>query len=137
MVSLPLADVDPSEWDAIITARQNVLLHGAASPVDAVLSALRPHLRQPIFKWRPDTDPSLPRLAEGTLVLEHATTCPQMQQQALWEWLNDADRHVQVIVVTDQSLYDLVERGAFLTNLYYRLNTLYLDVRFLESAVPK
>lgn len=143
----PLAGVDPSEWDAIITTRQNVLLCGAPSPIDAALSTLLPHLREPICLWRADTESAPPSLMEGTLILEQATACRRLQQQVLWEWLNEANRRVQVIAVTDQPLFELVQRGAFLPGLYYRLNTLCLTVtgdcfpslhsRFLESTVPE
>lgn len=124
----PLIDLDRLDWDTIITVRQNVLLYGAPSALDAVLAALRPYLCEPIHRWAPHTEPCLPHFVAGTLVLEQATACQQVQQQALWEWLNEADRRVQVITTTDQPLFDLVERGDFLASLYYRLNTLYLDV---------
>ena len=35
---------------------------------------------------------------------------------------------MQVISTTDDPLYPVVSRGAFLANLYYRLNVLLLDV---------
>lgn len=41
-------DIHPLDWTAIVIARRNVLISGAPSAVDAMLSAVWPHLRRPI-----------------------------------------------------------------------------------------
>ena len=43
-------------------------------------------------------------------------------------WLDDAVGTVQVIATTSEPLFPLVERGAFLDVLYYRLNILRVEV---------
>jgi transcriptional regulator of acetoin/glycerol metabolism len=105
-----------------------VLLCGASSSIDDVLSDLRPHLSRPIHSWPTGTE-SLPHLSTGTLLLEQVGRCSHEQQQSLLKWLADSSgRSVQIVSTTDQSLFDRVQRGLFLTELYYHLNTVYLDL---------
>jgi DNA-binding NtrC family response regulator len=66
---------------------------------------------------------------DGTLILEHVDALDRDQQRALLEWLDDP-RHAdtQVISTTPVSLYPSVSRDLFLSELYYRLNVIYLEV---------
>ncbi len=64
----------------------------------------------------------------ATLVVRSVSALDQDQQQALLAWLDAPGNRMQVISTTTDPLYPLVSRGAFLANLYYRLNVLLLDV---------
>ena len=115
------------EWDLILETGANALLHGSQRALNEVTSALAPYLRVPLhsasgLRW------SLPDVATGTLLLEHVAQCSTEQQCALLEWLDGAARQVQVVTTTERPLFDLVESGAFLNALYYRLNTIYVTL---------
>jgi DNA-binding NtrC family response regulator len=64
----------------------------------------------------------------GHLVVRSVSALDRDQQQALLAWLDAPGNRMQVISTTTDPLYPLVSRGAFLANLYYRLNVLLLDV---------
>jgi DNA-binding NtrC family response regulator len=94
----------------------------------AALSALQPHLKAPVHKLA-GHDFSLPCISAGTLILEQVASCSTSQQQMLLEWLETAARQVQVIATAEPDLFGLVERGSFSDRLYYRLNTVHLDLQ--------
>lgn len=120
-------EIDPVDWDLIITGGFNALLCGPPAALEAPLFRLRVHLPTPLHAWSGSGEWSLPCVSAGTLVLEHVAACSLEQQRALLQWLDAAARPVQVITTTDRPLFDLVERGAFLESLYYRLNTVHLN----------
>jgi transcriptional regulator of acetoin/glycerol metabolism len=43
-------------------------------------------------------------------------------------WLDRSERSTQLIATTDRPLLDLVDTGRFDARLFYRLNTVYLDL---------
>jgi hypothetical protein len=123
-----LVDIDPADKEAIVVSRQNLLLCGTPPVIEAVLSALGPHFRQPIHRWRCDSQEAPPYLTGGTLIVERLTDCRHARQQSLLEWCDQTGGQVQVVSAADRPLFDLVERGVFLAPLYYRLNTVYLNL---------
>jgi hypothetical protein len=118
------------EWDLVIRARSNLLLAGSLSETDAMLVALKPHLRAPLRKYKPKTGVPVPQPREGTLVLLEVDRLNGKQQAQLVRWLDRFDEHgrVQVVSTTSEPLFSLVETGAFLARLYYRLNVVRLDL---------
>lgn len=116
---------DVTEWDLIVQTGSNALLQGPQLALNVAVSVLTPRLRTPHYTtsglgW------CLPGDAVGTLFLEHLAECSTEQQHALLAWLDHAAPAVQVITITERPLFDLVEHGALLSSLYYRLNTIYL-----------
>ena len=124
----PLADIDPADWGLIVAARHNMLLYGRRFTLEAIVAALRPHLRRPIYRWSACSGRPLPRRSTGTVVLENVGACSEAEQQSLLAWLNGVDPQVQVVSTTDQLLFDRVKRGLFRVDLYYHLNVVYLDL---------
>ena len=122
------ADIDSIDVEAIQNVRPNLLLCGPAGAVDTTLATLWPSLQEPVYNWVGDAGGSLPHEFSGTLIFEHASAAPDEQQRSLLEWLSERTRHVQVISTTEEPLFALVQRGAFLDRLFYQLNTLYLDL---------
>ena len=59
------------------------------------------------------------------LVLHDVDFLPRDGQRALMMWL-DERKSVQLICTSRQPLFPLIAAGAFLEDLYYRLNTIYL-----------
>lgn len=62
-------------------------------------------------------------------MLEHVAAHQRAQQHALLQWLDDTAGRVQVVSTTTQPLFPLVQRDVFRADLYYRLNTVFLDLR--------
>ena len=78
----------------------------------------------------------LPQPSEGTLILLEVARLDANQQTELLRWLDQFDQrsHVQVISTTSKPLFSLVEKGAFLGDLYYKLNVVRIDLIGLGSA---
>ncbi len=110
-------------------ARPNALLVAPGAPLDAVLAEIGPCLREPVVTcaaaargWLPD--PSAIR----TVVFGDVTRLSLADQRELVRWLATASGRTQVVVVSAVPIFPLVQEGAFLDALYYRLNTLYFVV---------
>jgi len=71
----------------------------------------------------------------ATLVVRSVSALDLEQQHALLNWLDAPGDRIQVISTTIDPLYPLVSRGAFLANLYYRLNVLLLEVATSNRTV--
>jgi hypothetical protein len=108
-----------------VTARANVLLEGPHEVTDAIVDEAMGWLAGPHATWA-GAPPVSGRPA--TLVVRSVSALDPEQQRALLDWLDAPGDRIQVISTTIDPLYPLVSRGAFLANLYYRLNVLLLDV---------
>jgi hypothetical protein len=120
-----ITSLRPDEWQLLVTARANVLLEGPHEATDAIVGEAMGWLAGPHATWT-GAPPVSDRPA--TLVVRSVSALDPEQQQALLDWLDAPGDRIQVISTTIDPLYPLVSRGAFLANLYYRLNVLLLDV---------
>jgi hypothetical protein len=113
-----------AEWDLVIRAHHNLLLEGASSATTEMLAAMGPYLRQPIEEYTPRAGAPVPQTPEGTLILLEVARLDLEQQIQLLRWLDALHTrlHVQIVSTTCTPLFSLVETGAFLPDLYYRLN---------------
>jgi len=112
----------------------HALLVGPACAVDVALAALEGGLRQPIVSWTPAEASEPPGLTAGTLIVRDLAGLAGEQQQRLLDWVNTRRRNVQVISTSGQhDVWTLVERGAFLAPLYYRLGVVCVDL----SGAPR
>jgi DNA-binding NtrC family response regulator len=102
---------------------------GEPAATAAVLRALEPHLATPVSQCSAETGLSLPQRPAGTVVVEELAALDLDQQRRLLRWLNEADERVQIVSMTSQPLYAFVEQGTFLAELYYRLNTVRIDLK--------
>jgi hypothetical protein len=105
----------------------NMLLIGGGVLADAFLAPLMPLLAAPIV-YLDAANPSLPSTSVGTLIVSSIGRLTPSDQTQLLGWL-DARGETTVIAVADRSLFPRVRRGAFLDPLYYRLNTIVVDLR--------
>ena len=103
-----------------------------------MLVPLKPHLREPLRQYEPKMGVSVPQPLEGTLVLLEVAGLDAKQQAQLLRWLDQFDGRgqVQVVSTTSQPLVSLVETGAFLANLYYRLNVVRMDLTSSGESIP-
>jgi hypothetical protein len=111
------------------TLRPNVLVIGPVARSEATLSAIVGALSTPVRYWTQDVQP--PALGEGaTIVIRDVATLPLSLQEAWLARLNAPQaHHTQIIATSSIAVFPLVLRRTFLEDLYYRLNTVLLDVR--------
>lgn len=109
--------------------RVNLLLTGMDIVIQNVLQVLGPDLRQPITTWRRGERLLLPPGAKaGTMILHNVGALAREDQRRLLEWTDRAAGRTQVISTTPAPLLPYVQSGAFIDTLYYRLNTVCVDV---------
>jgi hypothetical protein len=108
----PLTTLGFNSEDAqlLTNTHANVLIVGLPEDHDAILSAVVPLVREPL------------RVLRDVELLNSA------EQRDLLVWLDEAGEGTRVISLTSAGLYPLVEHGAFLDALYYRLNVLRVDL---------
>jgi hypothetical protein len=114
------------DWQVLVSARPNTLLEGPHETTDAIVGEAMEWLAEPYATWCGAPPARCDRPA--TLLVRSVSALDRDQQQALLAWLDAPGNRMQVISTTTDPLYPLVSRGAFLANLYYRLNVLLLDV---------
>ena len=109
--------------------RVNLLLAGAGGMTRNVVGMLLRDRDEPIASWAPGERLLLPPVARGgTVVLHEVGTLSYDDQLHLLDWLEHAVARTQVISTTSRPLLAQVESGAFIETLFYRLNTICLDV---------
>jgi hypothetical protein len=107
----------------------NVLLVGAGDVIRMVLGMLRLEQREPVLSWRPGQRLKLPALGHAkTLVLHDVSELTCDEQLSVLRWLDWTAGRIPVVSTTAVPLLPLVKSGAFNDVLYYRLNTVYVDV---------
>jgi hypothetical protein len=104
----------------------NVMLSGAGEAADMVLGQVKGALLRPVREYDCSKDVSLPSDG-GTLILRHVASLDSAQQVLLLQWLDAHAGNSQVVCMTAMPLLPLVEHGAFLGQLFYRLNTIHLQ----------
>jgi hypothetical protein len=86
-------------------------------------------LATPVVAWRPGERLMLPQPSQtGTLLLHNVGSLSLLDQRYLVEWLERAAGRTQVVSTTPVALLPLVQAGTFLARLYYRLNTVCVDL---------
>jgi hypothetical protein len=118
-----------SEWRMLRAVRPNILVIGAADVVESTVSALVAELQRPVSYLRPNSPP--PASDEvGVLVVPDVTALTRDRQREWLTWLDDVDvRRPQIVATSDVPVYPLVKRDLFSGTLYYRLNTILLDMQ--------
>ena len=108
--------------------RVNILLLGSDGVIQNLLETLGPDLRHPICVWSPRERFALPTDHVKSLVLRDVGTLKHADQMRLLQWLDRNTGGTQVVSTSNVPLMPRVRSGAFLETLYYRLNTIVLDV---------
>lgn len=119
--------------DVCLPRRANLLLTGPEKVAAAYVKALRPHLQDPVIVLRRGEPFALPTAPCGTLFLADVGALTFEEQRRLYEWLEERSSGLQVISMSPTSLMPMVAAGSFLDGLYYRLNTIYVDITALPS----
>jgi transcriptional regulator of acetoin/glycerol metabolism len=100
-----------------------------SAAIENVLERILPDLQEPIVSWCPGNRLVLPPVAQArTLILHEVGGLVFEDQKRLLDWLERADGRTQVVSTCTTSLLPLVYTGMFNATLYYRLNTVCMDL---------
>jgi hypothetical protein len=112
------------------SSRANVLLVGAEPAVVSLVGALVPAPPAGVMVRCDDDKLRLPanNAKVATVVLQGVEALCADAQRRLLEWLDAAKSETQVISTAGAPLLPLVESHEFNDTLYYRLNTVYIDL---------
>lgn len=114
--------------------RVNLLLIAPDAVVRYVLQSLVLDLWEPIVRWSPGEPLNLPvPSSAGTLILHDVHELPASDQQRLLDWLEMARGRTQVVSTTSAPLLPRVNTDQFIATLFYRLNTVCVDVTTLDA----
>jgi hypothetical protein len=105
--------------------RPNVLLIGSQQSNERALSELLPVCRTPVYEPNPEFE--LPIVEGGTFVLRRVELLRPHRQRALHQWFTREPGRIQVITLASAQLFQRVLAGAFLEDLFYRLNAMTLQ----------
>jgi hypothetical protein len=109
--------------------RTNLLLVGSPGATRIVMEMLWLELREPILTWRPGQPLELPAPGRAsTVVLHDVTDLTRDEQQRVLRWMDETGSRIRVVSTTRTSLWPLLKTGAFDDALYYRLNTVCVDI---------
>jgi transcriptional regulator of acetoin/glycerol metabolism len=104
-----------------------MLVTGPRSSLTAFANAARSELREPIASL----SGAAPFFPAGirTLILTEVNALDESGQQRLLAWMNEGrNADTQIVSLTSAPIFEFVEKG-FDSNLYYRLNTIYLELQ--------
>jgi len=118
-----------SEWTILRTSPVNGLLVGSPDLTAAAVAEMEQSLRQPLVWWSPDQGLDLPDLTAGTLVIRDVDDLDARQQEQLTRWIALHVLRVQVLALAREPLFESVAHGRFSAALYYRMNTVVVEVR--------
>lgn len=115
------------EWQILVSRRPNLLLCGEKALAETTLLALVPVLGAPVVEWTPGGRLLLPAGSGHLLILRDVHFMGSDDQLRLLERLH-GERAPQVISTAPTELFSRVQRGLFFADLYYCLNTLYVEL---------
>jgi hypothetical protein len=111
------------------TLRPNVLVIGPVARSEATVAAIVAALSTPVRHWTQDSPLPSPGDTTTIVIRDIATLSLSFQQAWLARMNAPYAPHTQIIATSSIAVFPLVARGVFLEDLYYRLNTVLLDVR--------
>jgi hypothetical protein len=107
--------------------RARALVVGTERATGSVLRSLRADFGAVVVNMRAGGPLTLPE-TRATVILHDVSVLNAADQARLSQWLNLSPPGISVIGVTSEPMFPLVQRGAFLTDLFYRLNLVVIDV---------
>jgi hypothetical protein len=107
----------------------NLMLTGGHGVVRTVLGALLRDFHGRITAWYPGEQLALPLAPPaGAIILHEVGLMEYDDQLRLLDWLERRLGRTQIVSTTSTPLLPKVESGAFNDTLYYRLNTVSVDM---------
>jgi hypothetical protein len=117
---------DLETLDEVYLHRVNLLLLGAAPRLDALLTKISNLAETPIPLCALPGPLALPDAR--TVVVRDVAALTSDQQRTLLNWMNARHSRVQIISATTEGLFPKVTAGLFDEQLYYRLNTVLVQI---------
>ncbi len=115
------------DWRALLRTRANVLVTGSKGALDGFVGACRSELRRPLSIVSAAGPLSLHW--SSTLVITDVDRLDTASQRTLAAWIHDPENSdTQIISLTAVPLFPLVDAGRFDRDLFYRLNTIHLEL---------
>jgi hypothetical protein len=112
-----------------VKARANLLLYGDERSIRRAMSGICPRLATPLRAVGPDVPLELPEPATGgTLVIRDVGRLSPQDQRRLLEWTETVSGAITIVSTTTGALFQQVETESFLAALYYRLNTVVVNL---------
>ena len=118
-----------SDQDLARLTRVSLLVVGAEDKLAELMASLWPGLVTPIVvrhRGEPLQLSTIPPV--GTFVIHGLETLTRAEQDALRERLDAGNGRPRVVSTASESLFPMVESGAFNDTLYYRLNVVTIDL---------
>jgi hypothetical protein len=117
----------PADWRVLVRTRANVLVTGPENALTAFAQAARPELGEPIGS----VACCAPLFPEGhTLILEDVHALDDIGQQRLMLWMDEPrNADMQIIALSSVPLFSMVMTNRFDADLFYRLNTIHLEIQ--------
>ena len=122
-----MAVTNLAQVQSVRTGTPNLLLIGPDAVAEEYLVPLMPSLASPIA-YLDAANPALPATPVGTLIVHDVARLTPDRQAQFLEWLS-GQRETAVITVSPGPLFPRVRRGAFSDPLYYRLNTVVVELK--------
>jgi hypothetical protein len=119
----------PEDWRALLRTGANMLIIGPRPILDAFLAAAADYLQGPVHLVTPAD--IIPLDCRGTLVVYDASSLAGCQQEALSALCNEVIDRPRIISLSETHLWQSDAPIALPLDLYYRLNTICLDMRDL------
>src|SRR6266853_202266 len=122
-----------NEWGMLRSVRPNILIIGADEALASTVSALVAELPGPVSYLGPNDAPPVRHEVE-MLVLPDVAVLSTDRQHEWMTWMSDLDgRRPQIVATSRVPVYPLVQTQIFLETLYYRLNTILLEMQVGDS----
>ena len=103
--------------------RPNLLVQCNEQTIDTVVEQITMMCALPLHTCLLPGPLTLPLASGGTLLMHDVASLTIDQQVILHDWTGGCG-DVQIVSVTAEPLWSLVEQGRFLEGLFYRLNTI-------------
>jgi hypothetical protein len=122
----------PRDCQVARFSRTNLLMIGSKARIEGLVHAL--WSRDSLSTWRPGQALTLPEAradragGKATVILHEVGELPREDQQRLSRWLEAEPGRTHVVCTSASPLHLRVAAGAFLDTLYYRLNTICVEM---------
>jgi hypothetical protein len=114
------------EWHAIVALRPNILIEGTECDTERFIGAVTSASKNVAYDW--DGLPPETRTAATVIVRRVDLMGLEEQRQLLQTLDSEGARPRQILATSARPLYPLVEAGRFPADLYYRLNTIRIEL---------
>ena len=135
----PLAPVAAirSGWIREVMAKEphfNVLVECPGLPTLAAFVAIAELCEQTPFLCLLPGSLRLPADGRRTVLLGDISKLTRQQQRDLYDWMERGHEATPIVSVSSVPLWPLVESGAFMADLYYRLNVVTVNAGEMPAA---